>query len=89
LVALIAVQIVWLKWLLNLLKVENRVLSSILSGQSSRTLLRVQNADETVAVDGVDTLWDLKSLAVANCKQREEKCGRKIFPEDPDFLTDI
>jgi len=42
-----------------------------------------------VTVDGLDTVWDLKLSAVVNCKQREEKCGRKIFPEDPDFLADI
>jgi len=42
-----------------------------------------------VAVDGLHSLGILQSSVVSNLKEREEKCGRKIFPEDPDFLVDI
>jgi len=71
------------------LKVDNGVLSSILSGPSSKTLIRVTIPDETVVVNGLDSLEILKSITISNSKEREEKWGRKIFPEDPDFLADI
>jgi len=58
-------------------------------GQSGKTLLRVQIPEEAATIDGLDTLWRLKSSAVSNRTQREEKAGRKIFPEDSDFLVDI
>jgi len=71
------------------LKIDNEVLSSILSGQSVKALLRVRIPNEIVASDGLDTLWSLQSSAARNSKEREETVGRKILPEHPDFLADI
>jgi len=52
-------------------------------------LLRVEIPDEIVIVDGLDNLRSLQSSAISNSKEREDKCGRKIFPEDSEFLADI
>jgi len=71
------------------LKIDNEILSSILLGESGKTLLRVRIPNEIVASDGLDTLWSLQSSAIRNSKEREETVGRKILPEHPDFLADF